>query len=908
MHKLLFACAAIAAVASFGSTPEDFKKQVEITLTNNLAAREITTGLPALVKLSEATIAGFDYDDFSLAGGGDMMFTDVSGNVIPHEVDTWNTNGVSLVWVRLPSTAADTKIWMYYGNGATSSAASTAVWSDYFAVWHLNEAGAANENVTVSDSTANGFDGLTAGIDTSGTASGKIGAGWRISDDANEAKTGGIIFSSMTNAEFGTQFTVSGWAWHKDQDAYFDHLFYRKNASTDNTGFCTELYAGNIIAMDMRGSETEWDGTHAIRTTRDVWAHLAFTYDGTSYYAFCDGEQTASATGKVGVVERVLAFSIGTDADANDISWKGIVDEVRIRKGAYDTNYLAAEYKAMNTSDSDIFDYGPVAETLASGVPGLRYGACWCEDGAYRVSAQVFHADATCGVIAKDPDGAVVGFPAGEVSADTYFAVTLDLDHLTENKRYTISAIAENAYGACTNEICELYVVIPTAEKIADASVIESSAGAFRLSIPAALAFDLDLYYSLGGNAVAGRDYVDNLPGLATIPAGETSVGIPVTPIANLRSPDNCTLTLTPAGGAAATMVIDVVTRHAYSRVCEITLSANLAATEITSGLPALVRLSEAKIAGFDYDDFKSVNGGDMLFTDASGNVIPHEVDTWSTNGESLVWVRLPSTAANTKIKMYYGKGRTPLFSPSAVWVDYFAVWHLNEAGAANENVTVYDSTTNGFNGTTIGHSTSGTATGKVGAGWRISDDGTYGTAGGINFDSMTNAEFGTQFTMSCWVWHKDQDLYWDHFLYRKNSAGDSTGFATEIYENKSSMSFCPSEGSAALAIDETRKTWAHIALAFDGVDCYSFCNGSLTASANAGKAVSDRSLRFAIGTDSDNSDISWKGIFDEVRIRKGAYDANYLAAEYSAMNTGDSDIFMYGASMKASGFVICVR
>ena len=27
----------------------------------------------------------------------------------------------------------------------------------------------------------------------------------------------------------------------------------------------------------------------------------------------------------------------------------------------------------------------------------------------------------------------------------------------------------------------------------------------------------------------------------------------------------------------------------------------------------------------------------------ASGNVIPHEVDTWAHNGESFVWVRMPS-------------------------------------------------------------------------------------------------------------------------------------------------------------------------------------------------------------------------------------------------------------------------
>lgn len=89
--------------------PSEFRKAVEITLGNDLAATEIATGVPALVRLSE-TIDGFRYTDFSLAGGGDMMFADANGDPLPHEVDSWDETGTSLVWVKLPSTAADTKI------------------------------------------------------------------------------------------------------------------------------------------------------------------------------------------------------------------------------------------------------------------------------------------------------------------------------------------------------------------------------------------------------------------------------------------------------------------------------------------------------------------------------------------------------------------------------------------------------------------------------------------------------------------------------------------------------------------------------------------------------------------------------------------------------------------------------
>ena len=51
--------------------PDGFLKCVDITLSTNLAATVITTGVPALVKLSETAISGFDYDDFSRRGHDD---------------------------------------------------------------------------------------------------------------------------------------------------------------------------------------------------------------------------------------------------------------------------------------------------------------------------------------------------------------------------------------------------------------------------------------------------------------------------------------------------------------------------------------------------------------------------------------------------------------------------------------------------------------------------------------------------------------------------------------------------------------------------------------------------------------------------------------------------------------------
>ena len=147
----------------------DFKKYVEVTLSTDLATSEITTGVPALVKLSESTIAGFDYDDFSLSNGRDMMFVDENGVAVPHEVDTWNTDGESLVWVKLPSTATNTKVFMYYGNGGVSSEEAAEIWTDYVGIWHLNEA-----NGEAKDSTGHGLTAVPTGANREADSTGAV--------------------------------------------------------------------------------------------------------------------------------------------------------------------------------------------------------------------------------------------------------------------------------------------------------------------------------------------------------------------------------------------------------------------------------------------------------------------------------------------------------------------------------------------------------------------------------------------------------------------------------------------------------------------------------------------------------------------------------------------------------------
>jgi hypothetical protein len=92
---------------------------------------------------------------------------------------------------------------------------------------------------------------------------------------------------------------------------------------------------------------------------------------------------------------------------------------------------------------------------------------------------------------------------------------------------------------------------------------------------------------------------------------------------------------------APIAVICMVAALPSWATAKHVTLSCNgYTGTTTLTNFQALVKLAEGK-GGFSYAD-TAANGVDLWFTDSVGNVIPHEVDTWSTSGESFVWVRIP--------------------------------------------------------------------------------------------------------------------------------------------------------------------------------------------------------------------------------------------------------------------------
>ena len=126
-----------------------------------------------------------------------------------------------------------------------------------------------------------------------------------------------------------------------------------------------------------------------------------------------------------------------------------------------------------------------------------------------------------------------------------------------------------------------------------------------------------------------------------------------------------------------------------YKESFNVKFSGYAGSTTLTN-FPALIRLSAA-LNGFDYT--KCADGADLRFSDADGNLIPHEIDTWNAGGESLVWVQVPELTSTTIIKAHYGykgAGQPPAVTATDVWTNgYVAVWHMKaESGRSQLNST----------------------------------------------------------------------------------------------------------------------------------------------------------------------------------------------------------------------------
>ena len=313
-------------------------RYIDIT-TSGYAGSAPLTNFPLLVRLSTA-ITDFSYSQCR-PDGADLAFYDAGIRLVAHEIDTWDTNGTSLVWVRVPEVTSSTRLRLVFGNPADVAPAFTtngAVWADgYRAVWHLDD-GTSNNNIL--DSTANRFGGV------------KKAAGSPAETDAVVGK-GQLFASSYINLtglkDTATTHTVSMWI--KGSSAAAGQYFFDVETGRFMLGWGSDT-AGKIGLY--RTSWVDFGST----PSPNVWHHIAVCCGGTDAKLYVDGALygVQGAYSGVGFNGQV---ALGSRYSRDSKYFAGLLDEVRVSSVLRPPDWIAASYSNM-VPNSAFNTYSPV--------------------------------------------------------------------------------------------------------------------------------------------------------------------------------------------------------------------------------------------------------------------------------------------------------------------------------------------------------------------------------------------------------------------------------------------------------------------------------------------------------------------------------------------------------------------
>ena len=315
------------------------------------ACSSAVTDFPALVRISEDSPLGFSYSDCLKPNGGDLRFADENGNLLPSEVDTWNPNGVSLIWVKVPSLSASTKITGYYGWASAPSIPASAVWSNGFVgVWHLNESALPMKESSRASSAFTSSSGDGIGFAAEGVVGGSV--------DFGAAGNRRSLTAYDSDALDGfAQFTVELWTYTTaanrptGSDPNTGLLAKRISTSSQVSYYLVDTTGSGGATTKFNISQSGTSGTQIsdkVRPENDVWTHQAYMFDGTNgkVAGWKDGVSVhdANTTVATSIFAGTANLYLGNFSDTDSRNFPGKIDELRISNVARSTDWIKATH------------------------------------------------------------------------------------------------------------------------------------------------------------------------------------------------------------------------------------------------------------------------------------------------------------------------------------------------------------------------------------------------------------------------------------------------------------------------------------------------------------------------------------------------------------------------------------
>lgn len=264
------------------------------------------------------------------AQGADVRIGDAAGNFLPYEIERWDPNGTSIIWVRVPAIAAGTTtdLWLYHGNAmATDAQDAPAVWdSDYVGVWHMADG---------TDAT-----GRNASTNNGATATaGKIGSALQFAAADAHVDTASTAHLTRWTIELWMN-PVSAASASGATSLVSRFPNYMLLWSCNGATFCRKvMYDGNQSGTYNAGFDA----------AVGAWTHVVGRYDGTAVRGYVDGIESGSMSTTDTPMNTAVTAKIGSRMDLQG-DFVGAIDEVRISNVARSTDYIRAHVRS--TSDT----------------------------------------------------------------------------------------------------------------------------------------------------------------------------------------------------------------------------------------------------------------------------------------------------------------------------------------------------------------------------------------------------------------------------------------------------------------------------------------------------------------------------------------------------------------------------
>ena len=320
---------------------------------------ETLTNFPVLIVFSNGIASGFSYGGFLSATNADLRFADsTETTALNYEIENWDTNGSSCVWVQVPALATSNDyIWAYWGKSGTNAPPCTtngATWNNSFkGVWHFPSP----TTLTAADSVSNGHNGTVSGATAS---TGQIG--------------GAAYFNGSAKIQMATipspQLPLTIEFWANTPSALPSGMF-------DSAPSSTYTLRNNLGYMEW------WNMSPQVLLglTQNQWTHLAFvfSYDGTRHITWYKNG-VAQTTGNGDTTSTVTWTTPAFGSINGGAIYTGLLDEFRVSAGARSPNWVWASW--LNQASNAVFVSCATVLSLlpnvsSGGATGVRLASAW---------------------------------------------------------------------------------------------------------------------------------------------------------------------------------------------------------------------------------------------------------------------------------------------------------------------------------------------------------------------------------------------------------------------------------------------------------------------------------------------------------------------------------------------------